>query len=207
MGSGLRRNDTLMPLLLLAIAFVLSAPLNNAVAQRVDSVGVRARSGSVQDSVGPRPISPGSAFLGSFLLPGYSQSKLQRPTAMVIFAGMEVVGWAMLRRSVIDLRRAKRFARDSVVSEYSVDATTGIVLRDSTTGKPLLLSIETDQFSEALIPARQRHVEDWAAIIIFNHLIAGVDALVASHLWEVPVRIRASSTQDGQLRLGGSLKW
>ena len=137
----------------------------------------------------------------------FLRGSLKRPTAMVFFGGMEVVGWAMLRRSLIDLHRAKAFARDSVVSEYSIDATTGKVLRDSTTGRPLIQSIEPDQYREALIPARQRHVEDWAAIIIFNHLMAGADALVASHLWEVPVRITASSTTDGQLRLGGSLKW
>jgi hypothetical protein len=182
-------------------------PLAAASGQVRDTTGVRMISAAQQDSLPPRPLGPGGAFLRSFILPGYSQSVLKRPAAMVIFSGMEIVGWSMLRRSLIDLDRAKKFARDSVVSEYQIDAATGKVLRDPDTGKALVLSYEPDIYNEALIPARRRHVEDWAALIVFNHLLAGADALVASHLWDVPFRVALSASPDGRVLIGGSIKW
>jgi hypothetical protein len=41
------------------------------------------------------------------------------------------------------------------------------------------------------------HVEDWAAVLIFNHLIAGADAFVSAHLWDVPAAVSVSGAPGG----------
>jgi hypothetical protein len=180
----------------------------SAGAQVGGGVGVAPSAPAVRDSLmSGRPLSPARAFIGSFLVPGYSQAVLQRPTAMVFFSGVEIVGWAMLRRSLIDLDRARKFARDSTVTAYQFDPLTGLLVRDPETGAPVVASRAGDLFTEALIPARKRHVEDWAAIIVFNHLLAGADALVASHLWDVPVQVGINSMPGGRVGVGGTIKW
>jgi hypothetical protein len=42
---------------------------------------------------------------------------------------------------------------------------------------------------------------------VFNHLLAGADALVASHLWDVPFKVALSASPDGRIVIGGSVKW
>ena len=63
----------------------------------------------------PRPpISPRRAFVTSFLLPGYAQARLDRPTASAVFFGIEAASVLMLGKTLHDLRVAKRFRGDSV---------------------------------------------------------------------------------------------
>jgi hypothetical protein len=34
--------------------------------------------------------------------------------------------------------------------------------------------------------AKEQQQEDWMAILVFNHLLAGLDAYVGAHLWDFP---------------------
>ena len=36
---------------------------------------------------------------------------------------------------------------------------------------------------------RRLHYEDWLAVLVFNHLIAGADAYVAAQLWDLPGKV------------------
>jgi hypothetical protein len=183
-------------------ACLLAAPAG-AVAQVADTAATSRR-----DSLATPPYSPAAVFVGSFLVPGLSQSVLRRPTSMVIFTAVEVTGVTMLLRSLGDLRRAKRYAGllDSVPASYLYDQTTGLVRRDPETNQPLVAAIEENVFAAGLVAARRKHVEDWAAIVVFNHLMAGVDALVGWHLWDVPVHLGARSTPNGPA-LTGRISW
>jgi hypothetical protein len=49
-------------------------------------------------------------------------------------------------------------------------------------------------------------VEDWAAAIIVNHLIAGIDAFVAAQLWELPARVELRRTPTGT-SVGVRIPW
>jgi hypothetical protein len=126
------------------------------------------------------PLSPRRAFLTSLLIPGAAQSRLKRPTASIIFAAAEVISLGMARKAAQDMREAERAARDSVVSGYTVDPTTGVV---SITG------YIQSRFTPARVRARHTHYEDWLAAIAFNHIISATDAYVAAHLWDFKANV------------------
>jgi hypothetical protein len=157
-----------------------------AGAQRIDSTRVTPRPAAVDTSTKPvpmPPLSPRRAFLYSLLLPGYSQSKLGRPTASAIFALSESIGIAMLRESKADLDEARRLRTDSIVV-IGVDAN----------GQPIT---HLGYYTDGLISIRRSHVEDWVAFLIANHFFAAADAYVASHLWDLPSQVSVRPVPSG----------
>jgi hypothetical protein len=178
----------------------LSAP---AFAQKPDSVGIKA---SATDTVkapqaparapspftGP-PISPRRAFVYSALIPGLGQSALDRKYTGATFFLIEAMSWALLRRSANDVRIAKAFVGDSVPQTYALDPTTGLVQRDGR-GNPVVATWAQTGYSQSLVRARTLMVEDWVAVILFNHLFAGADAYVAANLWDLPQHLGVRAT-------------
>ena len=166
---------------------LLAAPVvAPAYGQRADSARVTPRL-PVADTVArfaKPPLSPPRAFLYSLLAPGLGQSRLGRPIAGAIFVFTESIAIAMLRESTAELRQAKRFRTDSLVS----------IGNDPTTGAPLT---HRSSYTDDLISIRKSHVEDWIAFLIANHLFAGADAYVAAHLWDLPSQINVSQTRTG----------
>ena len=166
-----------------------------ASAQRIDSARVTPRAPAADTAAhvvaGP-PISPRRAFLYSFILPGYGQSILGRPTAGAIFVLAESVGLAMLRESSADLREARRFRSDSLV-----------VIGTDAAGKPVT---QASPWTQTLIDVRRSHVEDWAAFLVANHLFAAADAYVAAHLWDLPAQVSLRSTEQGTV-VAARLRW
>jgi hypothetical protein len=142
------------------------------------------------------PVSPGRAFLMSALVPGWGQATLRRPTAGTIFTAVEAMSIAMLIQSKRELAQARRLSRDSVVDHYEPPAQPGAA--------PTPVYAPNDFAGR--IDARKQAVEDWAALLIFNHLLAGADAFVAAHLWDVPVEVSPNPSGRGaMLRL--QLRW
>jgi hypothetical protein len=162
---------------------VFAAP---AAAQQRDTARVipSAAPAPVRDSLAP-PISPRRAFFYSFLAPGYSQSRLGRHKAASGFMLVEGISLAMIRESAADVHEARRFANDTIVLSYTDAAGNSAI------------AIKEPRFTSKEIKTRQAHVEDWIALLVFNHLIAGADAFVASHLWDVPARIALRRTPNG----------
>lgn len=153
---------------------------------------VRRLPNSIPDSLLRPPITPRTAFLRSAVLPGWGQSGLRRSTAATIFSAAEVGAVYMLMKSRADLRRARALAgQDSVV-----------------VGDPSLNESITRIPSVAgtLVNARKLHLEDWIAILIFNHVLAGADAYVAANLWDLPARVSITHTPAGT-GIGASLRW
>ena len=145
------------------------------------------------------PISPRRAFLSSLLVPGLGQVKLDRPSAGALFVAVELTAIALASKSAYDLRAAKRFRADSVVQAYPVDTLTGAPLE---TGRPRV----EGPFTNDLVGARRVHLEDWLAVLAFNHLIAGAEAFVAANLWDLPGQVGALRTARGPgLRM--SFRW
>ena len=131
------------------------------------------------------PITPRRAFLYSALVPGLGQTALDRKYAGATFFLIEAMSWALLRRSAADVRTAQAFLGDSVPRTYAVDPTTGIVQRDAH-GNPVVATWTQPYYDANLVRARKLHVEDWVAVILFNHLFSGADAYVAANLWDLP---------------------
>jgi hypothetical protein len=145
------------------------------------------------------PISPRRAFLSSLLVPGLGQVKLDRPSAGALFVAVELTAIALASKSAYDLRAAKRFRADSVVQDYPVDTLTGAPL---TTGRRRV----EGPFTNDLVGARRVHLEDWLAVLAFNHLIAGAEAFVAANLWDLPGQVGALRTARGPA-LQLSFRW
>jgi hypothetical protein len=170
-------------------------------AQSVEDRQVGARALATPDSADqaatPRaPITPRRAFLASLLLPGAGQAKLDRPFAGGLFLLVEAAALTMVHRSAEDLRIARRFAGDSVPLTYQTDPVTGVVARDPD-GRPIVATWERSRYTLAAARTRRLHLEDWTAVLIFNHLFAGADAFVAAQLWDLPERLEVRQTPGG----------
>lgn len=161
---------------------------------------------SVEDSARP-PLSPGRAFLYSFLLPGLGQSRLERHMAGTLYFAVEAVAVAMLAKSANDLRIARAHVNDAVVNQFQTDPSTGAPILGQD-GLPIPLDTVRSRYNSERVQARQTHVEDWIAILVFNHLFAGADALVSSLLWDVPIRVGLRPAPAGrEARLGFTVRW
>ena len=79
-----------------------------------------------------------------------------------------------------------------------MNASTGQVQLDGK-GNAVVAAWEPSYYSDALVRARRLQVEDWSAVIVFNHLIAGAEAFVAAQLWDLPqhVKLRATPVRGG----------
>jgi hypothetical protein len=159
-----------------------------AYAQRTDTTRarepIRPLSTVPPDSLRP-PIGPTRAFILSFLVPGSAQSMLGRHKAAATFLFIEAVCIAMIRESAADVHEARRTANDTLIVSY-VDASGNPVV---TTSPP--------RFGSQEVHTREAHVEDWAALLVGNHLFAGADAFVSSHLWDVPIHVGMRATPAG----------
>ncbi len=194
----------------IAFAVALSAAVP-AGAQNVDSAraGVSAQktAAAKRDSALVPPLSPRRAFLLSLLIPGYSQIRLERPNGAALFGAAEIVSIGMARKAALDLREARRGARDSVVLTFQVDPATGRVVLDSITGRPRPATYERNRNTPERIAARRTHYEDWIAAILFNHLISAADAYVAANLWDFPVNVKGGITAQRSAQIVATLKW
>ncbi|MEO8334923.1 MAG: hypothetical protein ABI664_08120 [bacterium] len=166
-----------------------------ASAQRVDSTRVTPKLPVMDTTANVKPpLSPRRAFLYSLAAPGLAQSKLGRPVAGAIFVFTESIAIAMLRESTADLRQARSFRTDSLVS----------IGNDPLTGTAVT---HTSSYTDELINIRKSHVEDWIAFLIANHLFAGADAYVAAHLWDLPAQIKVSQQPNGTSVIAARIRW
>ena len=181
--------------LTLVAGVVLSLSARPASSQTADSTApiVRAPIPSLQapDSTKP-PISARRAFISSMILPGYGQTQLDRPRAAMLFSVVEVLSLGMAAKAAHDLRDAKTISKDSVVSTYKTDPTSGLVTLDPKTGQPVPATYIKSRFDGDRVKARRVHYEDWIAALFFNHLFAAADASVAANLWDFHANVAAT---------------
>jgi len=184
---------------LAAFTLVMALAVKPCAAQRTAPAGVggaTALSDTIADSLKRPPIAPRRAMVYSLLLPGFSQSRLNRPTSSIIFAVGEVLSIGMARKASLDLREARAARKDSIPTGFSVDTVTGVITATGFTQNRLV----------ARIGARRTHYEDWLAAIIFNHLISGIDAYVAANLWDFKANVAVTPTGGGAA-VGASLSF
>jgi hypothetical protein len=185
-----RRGLALRAVLACALSLA-SGAANGARAQQVDSarIGISPQSDSARALVAPErlrtaadslsdrrdsvllagpPIRPKTALFRSLLVPGWGQASLDRGTAGATYFAIEAGSIAMLLFAKKELAVAKRAARDSTFA-------------NDTVGPPPELA--------GRVRVRSLQVEDWAALIFFNHLFSAADAFVSAHLWDVRVQV------------------
>ncbi len=180
-----------------------------ALAQKADTVGARGRADSSRLPAAPAPparapqlltrltppVTPKRAFLYSLALPGFGQSRLDRGVSGALFSGVELGAIAMLRHASADLRESRRYVGDSLPVTFTISGKTATATSYGPNG-----------YTEDLVRTRRLHVEDWLAVLAFNHLISGADAFVSAQLWDVPVKMTAVPRPDGAL-LVATIRW
>jgi hypothetical protein len=179
------------------------APKPTIVAQDT----VRRDGARLADSLLVPPVTARRAFLYSLAIPGLGQAALDRKIVGGTFFLIEAVAIAITRRSAEDLRLARAFKGDSVPLTYAVDPVTGVVPRVN--GVPVVATWKQNGYTEELVKSRKLLLEDWVAVIIFNHLISGADAFVAAQLWDLPARValRAYPVRGGGAGLAASFRF
>ena len=155
---------------------------------RADSGSQLRRNQIPPDSVRP-PVTPGHAFFRSALLPGWGQSNLGSHRTAVGMLVVEAISIAMIRESGADDREARRTENDTIIDSYVGPDGTTLVTPSSHAG----------QFGTPEVLARRSHVEDWAALLVANHLFSGADAFVEASLWDVKAHLtlRTALTSGG----------
>jgi predicted branched-subunit amino acid permease len=167
-------------------AVVSASPL---VAQRTDTVTMTA-------AATRPPLTPRRAFFYSFIAPGYSQTRLGRHKAAAAFMLTEAISIAMIRESASNVAEARRIENDTLIVSY-VDPS----------GLPVIIS-SPPLFGDRDVRARRAHLEDWAALLVANHLFAGADGFVAAHLWDVPTRLSLRAwPRGGGAVVSANFKW
>lgn len=208
-NGGARAHSRARTVVLAGIAFV-AMHAKPAAAQRVDSVRVAAPQATAvapqarPDSLRP-PISARRAFLYSFLVPGWGQSKLERPVAGAIFATLEASVIALLAKTTRDLHYARRHVADSIIAGYELNPD-GTVQRDAEGNA--VVRYAPNRFAQDRVDARKQHVEDYIALLVANHLFAGLEAFVAAQLWDLPAHVGVRAMpQGGGAGLSATFKW
>jgi hypothetical protein len=57
---------------------------------------------------------------------------------------------------------------------------------------------QTDQTPDSsVVTEKKKKREDWLVLLGFNHLMAGLEAYVSSHLWDFPADLHIRATPDG----------
>jgi hypothetical protein len=174
----------------------------HAQVKPVAPVGVTAR---VDSSAHKPPVTPRRAFLYSLAVPGAGQAALGRQFWGGAFFLTEGLSLALVYRAAENLRLARQFRADSVPLTYQVDAAGQPVLGGD--GRPTVATWSVSRYSAARVRARRTHYEDWVAVLIFNHLIAGADAYVAAQLWDLPARVGVRADPNGRPAVVASLKF
>ncbi len=145
------------------------------------------------DSASGPPVSPRSAFLRSLALPGLGQLALGRPRIATAFGLIEAASLFMTVKSRHNLGVAKRMGIDSIV--------VGV---DSSVIPPRLIKAASPWVP--IVHSRRQQVEDWTALLIFNHFISGAEAFVSAHLWDLPAHVSLVPSPRG-LTLAASTVW
>ncbi len=200
-GIPRRARTALVSALLVFVGFPLGAQEAQGAGAGVASAGTGRRPGlPAVESPGP-PVSPRRAFLYSLAVPGLGQAALDRPFVGATMFLIEGFSIALAHRSGEDLRIAQSFLGDSVPLRYEVDPATGLAQRHGN-GDPVVAEWRRARFTSELVKARKLHLEDWIAVVVFNHLFAGADAFVAAQLWDVPQHL---SLRAAPLLRGGAM--
>lgn len=131
---------------------------------------------------------------------------MDRSVAAGVYAFVEFAAIGMARKSALDLREARRAPVDSTVVRYERDPTTGELVLDPETGQPVPAEYTISDLG-GRVRARKQHLEDWIALLIFNHLFSAADAYVAAHLWDFPASVGASVAPGREARVTASIAW
>ena len=59
----------------------------------------------------------------------------------------------------------------------------------------------------ARIRTKRQEVQDWAVLLVFNHVLAGAEAYVSSYLWDFPVELEERVLPGGRIGIGARIRF
>ena len=168
-----------------------------AHAQRTQPVGISRTpivADTIADSLKHPPIAPRRAMIYSMLLPGFAQSRLNRPTSSILFAVAEVLSIGMARKAALDLREARAARQDSIPTGFTADTVTGAITATGFTQNRL----------GARTGARQKHHKKRTTEVTFHHTTSSAYASLAANLWDFKANVAVTPIPNGAA-VGASL--
>lgn len=74
-----------------------------------------------------------------------------------------------------------------------------------------LKSLHQLHYQEAIgaetVEGKRQEVQDWAVLLVFNHLMAAAEAFVAAELWDFPAELEVQALSQGRFTASVSLRW
>jgi hypothetical protein len=176
----------------LLFALLLLGSTQSAVAQ--DTLAVR-DSTVAADTV--KRFRPGTAFMRSLIVPGWGQFSVGAYKRGVFFAAVQGTSYYMLFKTRDKLTRAE----DRLETRTAVLRDSLIAIDDTVGLEAKLDTAQVLESGRALVDSRERQMQDWITYTIFFTLASGVDAFVAAHLADFPVRIEPEAQVNGSVNL------
>ena len=160
-----------MRLVLLVLTILATAPM--AAHGQIPTVPVRRPNPRDTITVDPfrvrPPVSPMGAMLRSLLLPGWGQSLLNRRGTGAFFVLFEGISLTMTLKSIHQLDHLERVQSDA------------------------------DPESIERVDSKRAEVQDWAVLLVFNHLMAAAEAFVSAMLWDFPEELEVRAFSGGRI--------
>jgi hypothetical protein len=132
------------------------------------------------------------------------QLRFGRPTAAAIFLVAEAATVGMSLKSWNDLAKAKDARADTVGTPVLDNQGNPVI--DPDTGLPQVTYAPRNPNLAGRVRARRAHLEDWIAVVVFNHLFAGADAYVAANLADFDANVQVSE-RGSRARFAARLLW
>ena len=142
-----------------------------------------------------RRFRPSSALLRSLVVPGLGQFSVGAYGRGAFFAALQGTSYYMLFKTHDKLTRAE----DRLEARTNVLRDSLIAANDTVGLEAKLDTAQVLQSGRALVDSRERHMQDWITYTIFFTLVSGVDAFVAAHLADFPVRIEPEPQVNGSV--------
>jgi hypothetical protein len=157
-------------------------------------------------------ISPRTAMIRSWLVPGWGQASAGAHFRGGVFVAAQGASWYMLIKTMARLAEARAIERARVT--WVSDSLRGLIFSDPDgAGAPLIdpnqnafqTAIDESErivAARALVDSRSQQRQDWITGTLFLTLLSGVDAFVAAHLSEAPASLEATILPGGGVQLG-----
>ena len=156
----------------------LAVAIGPSVARAQDSVTVRVPTTASVDSAHP-PVHPSAA-------------PLRRPTTPMgaMFRSFLIPGWGQ--------------------AVYGRKVTAGMMMGVEGLALGMLLKIGNEIHQVAptdsiRLTAKRQERQDWITIVVFNHLMSGLEAYVSSHLYDFPGDLQLRALPTGGMGVGVTL--
>lgn len=194
-------------LLIAWLALLSWAPRQAHAQAPPDSVLAALDTATVADTTG---VSPRSAMMRSWLIPGWGQSSVGAYGRGGFFVAVQGASWYMLMKTIGKL--AEAHAIETARVEWAGDSLRAIIFADpdgegADLRDPVAFDEAVDEnprvaSARALVDARSQQRQDWITGTLFLTLISGVDAFVAAHLSDAPLTLETAVAPDGGVRVG-----